>query len=111
MRKKYDIHAERANYGRSVDLFICLADSTDAAQRIVAARPIEFATVDDFAAYEPCLRMNPEDAQQLMDELWRAGIRPTEGSGSAGSMVATEKHLADMRTIALGAVKKAVVID
>jgi len=40
-----------------------------------------------------------EEAQQFMDELWRIGIRPTEGAGSAGQMAATEKHLDDMRRL------------
>jgi hypothetical protein len=35
-----------------------------------------------------------------MDELWRVGLRPTEGSGSAGSLAATERHLSDMQRIA-----------
>jgi len=34
-----------------------------------------------------------------MDDLWNAGIRPTEGTGSAGSLRATEEHLDDMRRI------------
>lgn len=42
-------------------------------------------------------------AQSLMDRLWDCGIRPTEGQGSAGQISAVEKHLADMRTIAMGA--------
>lgn len=47
----------------------------------------------------PTFSMNMNDAQALMDDLWSAGIRPTEGSGSAGSLRATEKHLSDMRMI------------
>ena len=39
-------------------------------------------------------------AQTLMDDLWRCGIRPSEGTGSAGSLKATENHLQDMRDIA-----------
>lgn len=39
------------------------------------------------------------DAQVLMDDLWHAGLRPTEGSGSAGALAATERHLEDMRTL------------
>lgn len=38
-------------------------------------------------------------AQQLMDELWNVGLRPTDGSGSAGSLAATERHLSDMRAL------------
>lgn len=40
-----------------------------------------------------------EDAQTLMDDLWNAGLRPTEGSGSAGALAATQRHLEDMRTL------------
>lgn len=36
-------------------------------------------------------------AQILMDDLWNAGIRPTEGSGSAGSMGAIQNHLKDLQ--------------
>ncbi len=38
-------------------------------------------------------------AQQLMDDLWHCGLRPTEGAGTAGSMRAVERHLEDMRTL------------
>jgi hypothetical protein len=34
-----------------------------------------------------------ENAQVLMDDLWRCGIRPTEGAGSAGAMNAVQEHL------------------
>jgi len=47
----------------------------------------------------PMFHLRPDEAQNLMDELWRAGLRPTEGSGSAGSLAATERHLADMRSL------------
>lgn len=38
-------------------------------------------------------------AQELIDELWRCGLRPTEGAGSAGSLRATENHLGDMQKL------------
>jgi len=49
---------------------------------------------------EPTLRIGMDEAQVLMDDLWAAGLRPTEGAGSAGSLRATERHLEDMRRIA-----------
>ena len=48
---------------------------------------------------EPTGRITKQAAQVLMDDLWAAGLRPTEGTGSAGSLKATEKHLDDMRRI------------
>jgi hypothetical protein len=49
---------------------------------------------------EPTVRLDRDDAQVLMDELWNCGLRPTEGSGSAGSLAATQRHLEDLRAIA-----------
>lgn len=49
----------------------------------------------------PMLQLSQEDCQQLMDELWRAGFRPAEGTGSAGALAAVEKHLQDMRAIVM----------
>lgn len=46
------------------------------------------------------LYLSNMSAQNLMDRLWDAGFRPTEGKGSAGSLAATEAHLKDMRDIA-----------
>lgn len=51
-------------------------------------------------AHEPSFIVSRAIAQTLMDDLWHCGLRPTEGTGSAGSLAATERHLADMRTIA-----------
>lgn len=50
--------------------------------------------------FEPTFRLHPEVAQVLMDDLWRCGLRPTEGKGSAGALAATQRHLEDLRTIA-----------
>jgi hypothetical protein len=45
------------------------------------------------------LNLGPSEAQGLMDALWDAGLRPTEGSGSAGALAATQRHLEDMRVL------------
>jgi hypothetical protein len=50
-------------------------------------------------AVEPSIRLSRTAAQQLMDNLWQCGLRPSEGSGSAGALKATEKHLEDMRKL------------
>ena len=44
--------------------------------------------------------------QELMDDLWRCGVRPTEGAGTAGSMLATHGHLKDLQRIVFGLLKK-----
>lgn len=47
----------------------------------------------------PTLRLEDGAAQMLMDQLWNVGFRPTEGTGSAGSLAATQAHLNDMRRL------------
>jgi hypothetical protein len=44
-------------------------------------------------------RFEREDGQQLMDDLWAAGIRPTEASGSTGALQAVKEHIKDLRSI------------
>lgn len=65
------------------------------------ARPVQFEVMDDSVAVEraPAFTMSRDDAQAFMDELWHVGIRPTEGTGSAGSLAATQQHLKDMRAL------------
>lgn len=37
-------------------------------------------------------------AQVLMDDLWNCGVRPTEGTGSAGQSLAQQNHIKDLQT-------------
>jgi hypothetical protein len=48
---------------------------------------------------QPPIRLSMVVGQELIDQLWQAGLRPSEGSGSAGSLKATERHLEDMRRL------------
>ncbi len=45
------------------------------------------------------MSLEVDDAQRLVDALWDAGLRPSDGSGSTGQLAATQKHLSDMRSI------------
>jgi hypothetical protein len=68
--------------------------------RVSMAQPL---LMDDFSPElipQPAFTLTNDDAQVMIDELWRAGLRPTEGNGSAGAMAAQGKHLDDMRKIA-----------
>ncbi len=44
-------------------------------------------------------------AQLLMDELYNAGIRPSEGNTTWGVSEAKDKHIEDLRTIAFKTLK------
>ena len=60
------------------------------------ASDITFHTPDPNSATEirPTFTLDYDAAQFLMDELWNCGLRPSEGTGSAGALAAVEKHLA-----------------
>jgi hypothetical protein len=64
------------------------------------AQKLLFTDMPECTQYiEPVITLSNKDAQQLMDELWGCGLRPSEGTGSAGSLAATQRHLEDMRTL------------
>ncbi len=81
-----------------------LAYDTDARQRF-EAKPIEWEERRITEPLSTHFTISLDDAQELMDLLWKIGIRPTEGAGTAGSMAATQKHLDDLRTIAFHSLK------
>jgi hypothetical protein len=90
-----NIQAEREISNDSISVYIGHRD--EAGKLSVVSQmlvPHEAGTV-----MEPSLRLKRDHAQRLMDELWNCGLRPSEGSGSAGSLAATERHLADMRRL------------
>lgn len=70
------------------------------------AKPLVFVEQQEGEHIEPCLQLEIKEAQKLMDELWNCGLRPSEGTGSAGSLAATERHLKDMRAITKGLLRK-----
>lgn len=66
------------------------------------AKSIEFEVDENYPSgniLEPTFKLQREQAQLLMDDLWNCGLRPSEGTGSAGALVATQKHLEDMRKL------------
>lgn len=67
--------------------------------------PIEMIPAAPGEYIPETIRLLPAEAQQLMDELWTAGLRPSEGTGSAGALAAAERHLNDMRKLAFHALK------
>lgn len=74
--------------------------------RVMCAEPLTLRELTPGDYIEPTLRLSNQEAQFLMDELWRCGIKPSEGTGSAGSLAATERHLKDMQTIAMDLLRK-----
>lgn len=50
----------------------------------------------------PLLVMTKDSARNLMDELWNAGVRPSNEAGSVGELAAVKAHLKDMRELVAG---------
>ena len=106
MEGKTHITARRALFSNNIELSMVVAGVDDRANvSLLAAKHVEMSHVDEGAVVDPFMVMSLETAQLLMDELWNCGLRPSEGTGSAGSLAATERHLKDMKTIAFHALK------
>lgn len=99
-----EVRAERVKYRSAIELSVFRRRPDD---RIDVAQPLVMRTVEDGEAnVEPTMTLSVTEAQLLMDELWNCGLRPSEGTGSAGSLAATERHLKDMQAIAMGLLRK-----
>jgi len=67
--------------------------------------PLTLADIPTAREVPPVMTLDATQAQRLMDDLWDCGLRPSEGSGSAGAMAATQRHLADMRALVASSMK------
>jgi hypothetical protein len=96
-----EIKAHRQVWRPGIELLVI---ERDAHGGVSIAQPMTLERAADglVGVTQPTAVLTQNAAQMLMDELWQCGLRPTEGSGSAGSLAATERHLDDMRAIAKG---------
>lgn len=85
------IRAQAAPWHNGIEIMITDGDAV--------ACNLSMEKVPEGQTVAPTMTITNQAAQSLMDELWHAGLRPSEGSGSAGSLKATERHLEDMRTL------------
>lgn len=92
----------------AVDFFLWSKWLKDGMERVTIIEPLTLRDLKpEELHYEqrPTFSLRNEEAQKLMDDLWECGLRPTQGVGSAGSLAATQQHLADIRTVAWHALK------
>jgi hypothetical protein len=88
-------HAEREFRRNRIALTIV----EEAGNVLAVAVPLVMKVVGENEVVDPAMYMKPDEGQALIDALWDAGLRPSEGSGSAGALLATQQHLKDMRAI------------
>jgi hypothetical protein len=88
---KVEVRAILAPWSRGVEFLIKSGNSVGIA--------VTMKTIVEGEAVKPTFELKMNEAQTLMDDLWNCGLRPTEGSGSAGALRATQEHLKDMRKL------------
>lgn len=93
----FEIMARREDWQEGVSLY---SRQVTVGMGETVAQPLEFKQRAPGERSGPFVILTIQEAQRLMDELWQCELRPTEGTGSAGSLKATENHLSDMRKIA-----------
>jgi len=94
---KVEIRAERAPFEARIELLVRAGNDV--------GTNITMQEHDGASKTLPTVSIRFAEAQLLMDDLWRAGIRPSEGEGSAGQLRATQEHLKDLRSVAFHALK------
>lgn len=102
---KLHVLATRHPWGSHVDLLLCETPSDSDCKRRVVTQLVA-STVEDSICIEPTCTITSAAAQELMDQLWQCGLRPSEGTGSAGALAATQRHLDDMRRLVFDLVPK-----
>lgn len=91
------IQAQKLPWSRGIDLAILQPRIGDIPPAY--ASNLVMQTFAEGDMINPVCSFSMAEAQELIDSLWDCGLRPSEGSGSAGQLAATQKHLEDMRTL------------
>lgn len=100
-RLQIRVARDRLGNPDQVQVLICAGDRGN---RSVATN-IEMTVVELGDQIRSTCTIDDIAAQALMDGLWDCGLRPTEGKGSAGQLMAVQNHLEDMRTIAFAGLR------
>lgn len=95
---EWHVHSDIARDGISL-----YAVSADRSERIEGQLHIKPHARGDWC--EPTLVLDADQAQQIMNGLWHAGVRPKNGAGALAHVETLKAHLDDLRTIAWHALK------
>jgi hypothetical protein len=69
--------------------------------RISYAEPITMSEpLDDSRFIQPAFTITKESAEQLMEDLWNAGIRPAATKPQGETIAALKDHLEDSKAVA-----------
>ena len=96
MKDKMKFYAQRTPFIGHVTLTVAAEGANG---RLGLMQEPTFTDHPEYEVTRPAMTLTNTEAQQLMDSLWDVGLRPSEGSGSAGAMLAVQEHLKDMRRL------------
>lgn len=92
------IYCEREMFRDSI-VFYMFEDDNGRNEAINAVTDLLFDPIPEGVRVPPAFTLSKTSAQRMMDELWNCGLRPSEGSGSAGQLASVQYHLEDMRKL------------
>ncbi len=73
--------------------------------KVAVGQPIVMTEQNEAERIEPTAMVSREAAQQLMDELYMAGLRPSSEARRQDVVQSKDEHLSDLRKIAFKALK------
>ena len=74
----------------------------DSYGKFAEATAITFVEKSPGSYSEPLMVLSIQDAQELANQLYAAGIKPEQGKSSVGQIDAIKYHLEDMRKLVFG---------
>lgn len=102
-RKNTHVRAERYDYGNAVGLYVYVrgepGEPHDYVPEPLRMRPVQ---LNQFEHKEALLSMGREAGQQLFDDLWHCGFRPSDMKGVVGTaetIHAMNRHLSDLQRL------------
>ena len=105
IRDNIRMSAEYDPSARAIPLYVWARQPNG---ELFAARPVVFEPVDETLMREPTLYLSLENANSLMDDLWRAGVRPTNIRNQSEIVNAKDRHIEDLRVFATKLLDKVV---
>lgn len=98
------VFVELTDYANAVSVFIWRENADGVREMWAPWQPV-LRRVDDTIPQEPSLRLTIRAGQQLMDAMWKAGLRPSGKVQTEDERKATQAHLDDMRKLVWHALK------
>lgn len=98
MSHDWSVYTRLADLGNMVEIVFYYHNQKD---EFVVLTPegVQVRPPGSHLEYLDSIFLKRKNAQALMDALWQCGLRPSEGSGSAGAMLAAQEHIKDLREV------------